>query len=104
MECNVKNVFVRTNDVQHEVKRFVFKVNYWIEIKIELDPFTSEYVDLEDGNLFAKFFTLISDFNNKLNLISIIKVANSGKLKMVIINENKEKMITDIENLKMTEN
>lgn len=104
VECNVKNVFVRINDIQHEVKKIGFKVNYWIEIKEELDPFTSEYVDLEDGNLFAKFFTLVNDSNNKLSLISIIKVANSEKYKMVIINENKEKMIADIENLKMTVN
>ncbi len=104
MRCNVENIFAITNNVRHEVKEFSFEVSYWIEIQTELDPFTSEYLNLKDGNLFAKFFTLISDVNNKLNLISIIKVANSNKAKMVIINENQEKMIADINNLKMTEN
>lgn len=102
VECHVKNILLTAKKTQHKVKAFLFKVDYWIEVETELDPFTSEYVDLKDGNLFAKFFTLISDVNNKLNLIAIIKIPNSNKAKMVIINDNKEKMVADIDNIKMT--
>lgn len=102
IRCTVKNIFVTVNETLHEVKGFLFKVDYWVEVETELDPFTSEYVDLKDGNLFATFFTLISDVNNKLNLIAIIKIPHSDKAKMVIINDNKEKMIADIDNLKIT--
>lgn len=97
----VKNVFVLKGKEKIEIKEFWLKIDYWIEISKTLNPFTSKYFDLNSGELFANFFTLISDVQNKLNLMAFIKTKHSNKIKLVIVTDKMEKMIADVDNFEI---